>query len=131
MHIAMMADNNKKELLVDICIAYRDILLNHELYATDTTAQYISDLAGFPVKNLLAGSLGGINQLITLVSYNTIDMLIYLRDCDKQNYASPDVVELMRMCDMYNVPMATNLSVADVLIRALGAGDFDWRNFDK
>jgi len=133
MEIAIIADDNKKELLVDLCIAYSGILTKHRIHSTAKTAKYISVHSGLLVSEILTtGALGGIEQLTSRISYNEIDILIFLRDpASAHEYSRTAEVEMLRMCDLHNIPMATNLSTAEVLIRALGQGDFDWREVEN
>ena len=127
MVIAIVADDKKKELMVEFCIAYCGILSKHSLCATSRTARYISDATGMKIESLLSGSLGGTEQLATRVLYNEIDLLIFFRDTSPEGYSDPDDIDMLRMCDVYNIPVATNIASAEVLVRALDRGDFDWR----
>lgn len=127
MVIAIIADDKKKELMVQFCIAYCGILSKHNLCATSKTARYISEATGLKMESLLSGSLGGTEQITTRIAYNEIDLLLFFRDTSKMGYFDPDDIDLLRMCDIYNVPAATNLASAEVLVRALDRGDLDWR----
>lgn len=129
MHIAIIADDKKKELLAQFCIAYCGILSKHYLYATNITGKYISDATGLTIERLLPGSHGGIQQILSRIAYDEIDMLLYMRDPDAYHSpASKEVQDnLMRLCDIHNVPFATNLASAEVLINGLERGDLAWR----
>lgn len=127
MVIAVIADDMKKELMVQFCIAYCGILSKHSLCATSKTARYITEATGLKMESLFSGSLGGIEQITTRIAYNEIDLLIFLRDTRKDRYFESDDIDMFRMCDIYNVPVATNLASAEVLVRALDRGDLDWR----
>lgn len=128
MNIAMVAHNNKKELLVQFCIAYKGILSQHSLYATGTTAKVVSENTGLNIYKFLPGSEGGDQQIGARVAYNEIDLVIFFRDpLDAASY-EPDVSYLLRLCDMHNIPIATNGATAEVLIHGLERGDFAWRD---
>ncbi len=127
MEIAIIADDKKKELMVEFCIAYCGILTKHRLCATSKTAKYISESTGMKIESLLSGSLGGAEQVTSRIAYNEIDLLLFFRDTAKDGYINADDIDMLRMCDVYNVPVATNLATAEVLVRALDRGDLDWR----
>ena len=127
MEIALIADDNKKELLAQFCIAYCGILSKHNLCATGITGKYISEATGLEIERLMAGMQGGKQQIASRISCNEIDVLLYFRDT-RPNAKSDDVdSELLRLCDLYNVPVATNIATAEVVITALDRGDLDWR----
>lgn len=127
MEIAIIAHDTKKELMTQFCIAYCGILSKHNLCATSITAKYISDATGLAIEKLMTGEQGGEQQIASRVSYNEIDLLLYFRDTSpKQNFEDSEY-DLLRMCDMYNVPVATNIATAEVLVCALERGDLDWR----
>ena len=127
LEIAIIAHDLKKELMTQLCIAYCGILSKHKLCATGITAKYISDATGLEIERLLSGSQGGEQQIASRVAYNEIDILLYFQDTRPN--AEPDEVEreLLRLCNLYNVPVATNIATAEVLITALDRGDLDWR----
>ena len=127
MDIALIADDTKKELMTQFCIAYCGILSKHHICATSTTGRYVSDATGLEIERLLAGSQGGEQQITSRISYNEIDVVLYFRST--MPHDDPDNAEynLLRMCDVHNVPVATNIATAEVLICALERGDLDWR----
>ena len=127
MEIAIIADDRKKELVVEFCIAYCGILTKHHLCATSKTAKYITEATGMPVEPLLSGDLGGAEQVTSRISYNEVDMLIFFRNTTPEGYRNMEDNNLLRMCDIYNVPVATNVATAEILVRALERGDLDWR----
>ena len=129
MEIAIIAADTKKELMTQFCIAYCGILSKHNLCATSITAKYISEATGLNIERLLTGEQGGEQQITTRVSYNEIDVLLCFRDTRPQAPVNEEEQELLLMCDRYNVPVATNIATAEVLITALDRGDLDWRNF--
>ena len=127
MEIAIIAHDMKKELMTQFCIAYCGILSKHNLCATSITARYISDATGLKIEHLLTGEQGGEQQIASRIAYNEIDILLCFRDTRPQNQNIAEENELLRMCDMYNVPVATNIATAEALICALDRGDLDWR----
>lgn len=129
MNIALIAHDNRKELMVELCIAYKTILQQHTLYATGTTASYIIEGAGLPVYRFSPGVLGGIQQIAARISLNEIDMVIFLREPVNPKKNEPDINSLLRLCDMNNIPFATNIATAEVLIKGLERGDLQWREY--
>ncbi len=128
MNIACIAHDKKKELMVQFCIAYKGILEKHSLFATDNTGKMIAENTGMSVYRFLSGSQGGEQQIAARVAYNEIDLVLFFRDpITPQNY-EPDVNNLLKLCDMHNIPVATNLATAEVLIQGLQRGDMDWRD---
>ena len=114
-------------LLQNFCIAYRGILSKHELYATGTTGRLIEEVTNLSIHKYLAGPLGGKQQLGAQIAQNGIDALIFLRDPQNPKPHEPDVNDVIRLCDMHNIPMATNLATAEMLIKSLDRGEMDWR----
>ena len=127
MQIAIIAHDTKKELMTQFCIAYCGILSKHNLCATSITAKYISEATGLTIERLLTGEQGGEQQIASRIAYNEIDILLDFRDTRPSEHASEGEHELFRLCDMYNIPVATNIATAEVLITALDRGDLDWR----
>ena len=127
MEIAIIAHDLKKELMAQFCIAYCGILSKHNLSATATTAKYISDATGLQINKLMSGEHGGEQQVASRVAYNEVDVLLYFRDTRPSSTPSTVDHELLRLCDLYNVPVATNIATAEALINALERGDLDWR----
>ncbi len=127
MEIALIADDTKKELMTQFCIAYCGILSKHSLCATSTTGKYIEDATGLQVEKLLSGEHGGEQQIASRVAYNEIDVLLYFRRTSPRPVIDEEEYTLLRMCDVHNVPVATNIATAEVLICALDHGDLDWR----
>jgi len=127
MNIALIASDVKKELMLQFCIAYKGILTEHMLYATATTGKLVSEASGLPVKCFLAGIQGGGQQVSARIAYNEIDLLILFRDPMAAGPQDKDA-ELLRLCDLHNVPVATNIATAEVLIHGLARGDIDWRD---
>ena len=127
MEIAIIAHDLKKELMTQFCIAYCGILSKHNLCATSITAKYISEATGLDIEKLLTGEQGGEQQIASRISYNEIDILLFFRDTRPDARPDEGELELLRLCDRYNVPVATNIATAEVLVTALDRGDLDWR----
>ncbi len=127
MNIALIAHDNKKELMVNLCIAYKTILQQHRLFATATTASFVSEGADLSVYRFSPGQLGGVQQIAARVSLNEIDLVIFLRDPVSPREYEPDINSLLRLCDMNSIPFATNIATAEMLIRGLERGDLHWR----
>lgn len=130
MEIAIIAHDVKKELITQFCIAYCGILSKHNICATGITAKYISEATGLKIEKLLSGEQGGEQQIASRIAYNEIDVLIYFRDTrPRSGHTEHDDVEgeLLLMCDRYNIPVATNIATAEVIIMALDRGDLNWR----
>ncbi|MBE5845364.1 MAG: methylglyoxal synthase [Butyrivibrio sp.] len=131
MNIAFIAHDAKKKLMQNFCIAYRGILLKHDLYATGTTGRLIEEVTNLNIHKYLAGHLGGSQQIGAAIEANEIDLVIFLRDPLTQKVHEPDVNNVMRLCDMHNIPIATNLATAELLIKSLDRGDLEWREMYK
>ncbi|MBR5552602.1 MAG: methylglyoxal synthase [Clostridia bacterium] len=127
MEIAIIAHDTKKELMTQFCIAYCGILSKHNLYATDITGKYISEATGLHIERLLAGSQGGEEQIASRISFNEIDVLLYFRDTRNADGIRENEANILRLCDVHNVPLATNIATAEALILALDQGSLDWR----
>ena len=128
MNIALIAHDMKKELMVQFCIAYKPILKNHNLFATGTTGGLVSDATGLSVHRFLSGPQGGDQQIGARIAYNEIDLVLFFRDPLTAQPHEPDVNALFRLCDVHNIPLATNVATAEVLIKGLERGDLDFRN---
>jgi len=127
MQIALIAQDDKKELMTQLCIAYCGILSKHTLCATATTGRMIAEATGLEIEQLLGGSQGGIQQIASRIAYGEIDVLLYFRAAGgAEGYDFSDA-DLIRLCDANNLPLATNLATAEAIILALDRGDLDWR----
>ena len=131
MNVGLIAHDAKKKLMQNFCIAYRGILNKHTLYATGTTGRLIEEVANLNVHKYLAGALGGAQQMCAQIENNELDMVIFMREPVSPRSHEPDVNNIVRLCDMHNIPLATNLATAELLIRALDRGDLDWREMYK
>ena len=128
MNIVFIAQDNKKELMVELCIAYEKVFSEHSLYATGMTAKTIMENTGLKVNRFLPGNHGGVEQIGMHITYNDVDMLIYLRSPMDSEADAQKAAYIMRLCDMNSVPFATNIATAEVLIHGLERGDLDWRD---
>ena len=127
LNVALIAHDNKKDTLVNFCIAYEAILSKYGLYATGTTGKRIMDETHLDIHRLASGPLGGDQQIGSLIVNKEIDLVIFLRDPLTAQDHEPDIQALIRLCDVYSVPIATNLASAEIFIRALNDGELNWR----
>ena len=126
MYIALMAHNNKKDLMVQFCSAYAGVLSRHNLCATNTTGRLISEATGLPVHLYLSCQHGGAQQIGARISYNEIDMVLFFVDpTDDKRY--DELLYMARLCDQNSVPYATNGATAEMLVLGMDRGDLDWR----
>lgn len=128
MNIALIAHDTKKELMVQFCIAYCGVLSKHNLCATGTTGKMVAEATGLNVQRYLSGSQGGDQQIAARISCNEIDLLLFFRDPISVKPHEPNDMNLLRLCDVHNIPVATNIATAEALILALERGDLDWRD---
>lgn len=131
MNIALIAHDEKKELMVQFCIAYCGIFSKHSLCATGTTGRVVSDATGLNVQKFLAGAQGGDQQIAARIACNEIDMVLFFRDPLNAKFHETNEMNIFRLCDMHNIPIATNIATAEMLIHGLERGDLDWRNILK
>ncbi len=127
MNIALMAHTNRRELLVQFCIAYRGILSQHQLCATALTGRAISEETGLDIYSFISSEQGGYEQIGARIAYNEIDLVIFFR-APSELESDGNVDKIGRLCDANSIPMATNLATAEVLIQGLQRGDFAWRD---
>lgn len=128
MNIALIAHDAKKELMVQFCIAYCGILSRHNLFATGTTGKMVSEATGLEITRFLSGHQGGDQQIASGIACNEIDILLIFRDPLTAKPHEPNETTLLRLCDVHNVPVATNIATAEALIHSLARGDLDWRD---
>ncbi|WP_180966652.1 methylglyoxal synthase [Priestia megaterium] len=131
MKIALIAHDKKKNDMVQFTIAYQAILQEHSLFATGTTGTRISEATGLKVHRFQSGPLGGDQEIGALIAQNEMDMVIFFRDPLTAQPHEPDISALMRLCDVYAVPLATNMGTAEILIHGLERGDLHWRSIIK
>ena len=128
MNIAFLAHDKKKELMVQFCTAYKSVLMKHNLFATATTGRLIADNTGLPITLLLSHKQGGHQQINARIAYNEIDLVLLFTDPNTTDpWDDAQMIETIRHCDQHNVPIATNLASAEMLIMGLQRGDLDWR----
>lgn len=129
MNIALIAHDSKKELMVQFCIAYCGILSRYNICATGTTGKLVAEASGLQIQRFLSGSQGGDQQLASSISCNEIDLLLFFRDPLNAKAHEPNDINILRLCDVHNIPVATNIATAEALIHSLERGDLDWREY--
>ena len=127
MNIGLVAHDSKKILMQNFCIAYQGILCKHKVFATGTTGRLIEEVTNLNIKKYLAGHLGGAKQLGAQIENNEIDLVIFLRDPETPKSHEPNVHDVFMLCDVHNIPLATNVATAELLVRSLERGDLEWR----
>lgn len=128
MNITLVAHDKKKELMVQFCTAYKSVLSKHNLSATATTGRLVAEATGLPVTLYLSHNQGGHQQVDARIAYNEIDLVLLFTDPNNSDpWEDQQVVQTLHLCDAHNVPMATNLATAEMLILGLQRGDLDWR----
>ena len=128
MNIALIAHDKKKELMIQFCIAYEGILREHNLIATGTTGRLIMDATRLNINRVLSGPQGGDQQIGARIAYNEIDLVLFFRAPLTAQSHEPELNALLRLCDVHNIPLATNIATAEVLVKGLQRGDFEWRD---
>ncbi len=131
MTIALIAHDSKKELMVQFCIAYCGILSRYNLVATGSTGKVVSEATGLDIVKFLSGSQGGSQQIASRIGCDEIDLLLMFRDPVTAKRDEPDEQVLLRLCDIHNIPVATNIATAEMIIHGLERGDLDWREIMK
>lgn len=131
MNIALIADDAKKELMVQFCIAYCGILSRYNLCATGTTGKLVSEATGLDIVSFMSGSQGGDEQIAARISCDEIDLVLFFRDPMAVGQHEINELSLLRLCDVHCIPIATNIATAEVLIHGLERGDLDWRDVMK
>lgn len=127
MDIALIAHDKKKSEMVNFMIAYEHIFAKHSLYATGTTGQKIMDETDLTINRMKSGPLGGDQQIGAMVATGDLDLVLFFRDPLTAQPHEPDVSALLRLCDVYGIPLATNIATAELLVRAVEKGYFAWR----
>lgn len=131
MKIALIAHDRKKDNLIQFAIAYRDILAEHDLYATGTTGTMIEAETGLAITKFRSGPLGGDQQIGAMIANNDMDMVFFFRDPLTAQPHEPDVMALVRLCDLYHIPLATNMGTAEIILKGLQEGFVDWRKIEQ
>ena len=127
MNLALMSHDRRKELMVQFCIAYCGILSKHTVCATNTTGKLVAEATGLPVNLFLSHEHGGIQQIGARIAYNEMEMVLFFTEPQSDDL-DDDVRYIRKLCDQYNIPLATNVATAEMLILGLERGDLDWRN---
>ncbi len=127
MKIALIAHDKKKNDIVQFAIAYKHVLIEHDLFATGTTGTKIMEATNLKIKRFLSGPLGGDQQIGALIAENNMDLIIFLRDPLTAQAHEPDISALVRLCDVHSIPLATNMGTAEMLIKAVERGELLWR----
>lgn len=127
MNIGLIAHDSKKKLMQNFCIAYKGILNKNQLFATETTGRLVEEVTNLTIHKFLAGHLGGVQQMGTQIEQNQLDLIIFLREAVSPKAHDPTPDDICKLCDMYNIPLATNLATAELLIKSLERGDMEWR----
>lgn len=131
MNIALIAHDKKKDDLIRFVLAYKPIIEKHSLFATGTTGKRISEETGLSVHRFRSGPLGGDQEIGAYIANDKMDLILFFRDPLTAQPHEPDVSALIRLCDVYSVPLATNMGTAEVLVKGLESGDIEWRGVKK
>ncbi|MFC7060433.1 methylglyoxal synthase [Halobacillus seohaensis] len=131
MNIALIAHDKKKPEIINFVTAYYEILKEHQLFATGTTGQKIAEATGLSIFRFQSGPLGGDQQIGSKIADNEMDMVFFFRDPLTAQPHEPDITALLRLCDVHQIPVSTNLAGAEIMIRALDRGDIEWRKIVK
>ena len=132
MNITLLAHDKKKELMVQFCTAYKSVLAKHNLSATATTGRLVAEATGLPISLFLSHNQGGHQQVDARIAYNEVDLVLMFTDPNSLDpWEDRQIVQTIHLCDTYNVPVATNLASAEMLILGLQRGDLDWREMIK
>ena len=113
--------------MVNFVSAYKNIFAEHTLFATGTTGKRIQEATGLRIHRFQSGPLGGDQEIGAKIAQNEMDLVLFFRDPLTAQPHEPDVSALMRLCDVYSVPLASNMGTAEVLVKGLEAGALDWR----
>lgn len=127
MKIALIAHDEKKNEMVNFTIAYQHIFSEHTLYATGTTGKRIMEETNLNIERLMSGPLGGDQQIGAMIATQELDLILFFRDPLTAQPHEPDVSALLRLCDVYGIPLATNIGTAELLVRSVEKGYFSWR----
>ena len=122
MKIALIAHDKKKDAMIDLTTRYRDVLAPHELYATGTTGTLVMGETGLKITRMKSGPLGGDQQIGSMIAEGRLDLVLFLRDPLTAQPHEPDVSALLRLCDVQNIPLATNVKSAEIMLDRLAQG---------
>lgn len=123
MKIALIAHDKKKDAMIDLAVRYKEVLAGHELCATGTTGTLVMGETGLKIKRMKSGPLGGDQQIGSMIAEGKLDMVIFLRDPLTAQPHEPDVSALLRLCDVQNIPLATNVKSAQIMLDRIASGD--------
>lgn len=119
MKIALIAHDKKKQKMIDLCSEYKELLSHHDLYATGTTGTMVMGETGLKITRMKSGPLGGDQQIGSMIAEKGLDMILFLRDPLTAQPHEPDVSALLRLADVYSIPLATNIASAKIMLKYL------------
>lgn len=122
MKIALIAHDKKKNEMIELAIKYKEILKDHELFATGTTGTLVMGETGLSITRMKSGPLGGDQQIGSMIAVGQLDLVLFLRDPLTAQPHEPDVSALLRLCDVQNIPLATNYKSACIMLSRLAEG---------
>ena len=125
MKIALIAHDKKKNDIIELAKKYVDVLKDNDLYATGTTGTLIMGETGLQITRMKSGPLGGDQQIGSMIADNALDLVIFLRDPLTSQAHEPDISALLRLCDVQNIPLATNMKSACIMLSALADKCFE------
>ena len=131
MNIALIAHEKRKELMVQFCTAYAGVLSSHNLFSSTALANMLMENTGLSINKVISGPGSAEEQISSRISCDEIDILLFFRDPLEVASAGIDRSDILRICDVHNVPLATNIATAEAIVLALDRGDLDWINVTK
>jgi len=123
LRFALIAHDDKKAELVDFCRTYREQLRRAQLIGTGTTGRRINEATGLEVKRMLSGPHGGDAQIAAEVATGAVNAVLFIVDPLSPHPHDPDIQGLLRVCNVHNVPVATNLAAAKLIVEGLLGGE--------
>ena len=132
MQIALIAHDKKKSDMIRLSKKYKEVLAKHEIFATGTTGTMVMGETGIRINRMKSGPLGGDQQIGSMIANSQLDLVIFLRDPLTAQPHEPEVSALLRLCDVTNIPLATNISSAEIMLKALERDEIPCRKgFDR
>ncbi|PYZ98399.1 methylglyoxal synthase [Alteribacter lacisalsi] len=128
MNIALIAHDQKKDEMVQFAVAFEPILKDHRLFSTGTTGKRVMNETNLQVHRYQSGPMGGDQQIGAMIAVNEMDLVLFFKDPLTAQPHEPDISALIRLCDVYKVPLATNIATGEILLKGLERGDLSWRN---
>lgn len=122
MRIALIAHDKKKNDMINLAIKYKDVLKEHTLWATGTTGTLVMGETGLKITRMKSGPLGGDQQIGSMIADGLLDLIVFLRDPLTAQPHEPDVSALLRLCDVQDIPLATNVKSAEIMLNCLKSG---------